>query len=137
MVCPDRLPSFTAKESALAREETHALAAGVAETLRLLAKAKRPLFLAGHSIRLSGAAKSFLKLIEIPVLTTWNAMDLLPSDRRMNVGKPGVVALRAPNFAIQNCDLLILVGCRLDNVITAYNPRGFARAADKVIPSRT
>jgi len=38
------------------------------------------------------------------------------------------VALRAPNFAVQNCDLLIAVGCRLDNIVTAYNPRNFARA---------
>jgi acetolactate synthase-1/2/3 large subunit len=44
-----------------------------------------------------------------------------------------VVALRAPNFAVQNCDLLISIGSRLDNIITAYNPRGFARGARKVV----
>jgi acetolactate synthase-1/2/3 large subunit len=49
------------------------------------------------------------------------------------VGRPGVVALRAPNFAIQNCDLLIAIGSRLDNIITAYNPRGFASAARKIV----
>jgi len=43
------------------------------------------------------------------------------------------VALRAPNFAVQNCDLLISLGSRLDNIITAYNPRGFARNAKKVV----
>jgi len=43
------------------------------------------------------------------------------------------VALRAPNFAIQNSDLLISIGSRLDNIITAYNPRGFARAAKKIV----
>jgi acetolactate synthase-1/2/3 large subunit len=41
--------------------------------------------------------------------------------------------LRAPNFAVQNCDLLIAIGCRLDNIITAYNPGNFARAARKVV----
>ncbi len=102
----------------------------------LLAEAERPLVLAGHGIRLAGGAKKFRRFIDqlkIPVVTTWNAMDLLTYDNPLNIGKPGVVALRAPNFAIQNCDLLISIGCRLDNIITAYNPRGFARDAKKVV----
>jgi acetolactate synthase-1/2/3 large subunit len=102
----------------------------------LLSQAQRPLILAGHGVRLSGAAKLFRELAEkhgIPVVTTWNALDLLPYDHPLLVGRPGVVALRAPNFAIQNCDLLIVVGSRLDNIITAYNPRGFARNAQKIM----
>ncbi|MDR3395071.1 MAG: thiamine pyrophosphate-binding protein [Parasulfuritortus sp.] len=104
--------------------------------LDLLDQAKRPLILAGHGIRLAGAAADFRRLYEcldIPVVTTWNAMDLIPHDHPLCVGKPGVVALRAPNFAVQNCDLLIAIGCRLDNVVTAYNTRNFARTAKKVV----
>jgi acetolactate synthase-1/2/3 large subunit len=140
LVEPERLPGFTPAESVPAgtnaAAEVSELSANVAKTLARLATAKRPLILAGHGIRLAGAAQDFQALVEtcgIPVVTTWNALDLLPSTHRLNVGKPGVVALRAPNFALQNCDLLISVGCRLDNVITAYNPQGFARAADKVV----
>jgi acetolactate synthase-1/2/3 large subunit len=107
------------------------------ETLRqLLSQAKRPLILAGHGVRLAGGAAVFRRVVEslnIPVVTTWNALDLLPYDHQLLVGKPGVVALRAPNFAIQNCDLLISIGSRLDNIITAYNPRGFAREAKKIV----
>ncbi len=106
------------------------------KVLALLSSAKRPLILAGHGVRLSGAAKEFRNLIEllgIPVVTTWNAMDLLPDSHKLNVGHPGVVALRAPNFAIQNCDLLICIGSRIDNIITAFNPQGFAREAKKII----
>ena len=102
----------------------------------LLRQAKRPLVLAGHGVRLSGAARGFRELVEklgIPVVTTWNALDLLPYEHPLLVGRPGVVALRAPNFAVQNCDLLISLGSRLDNIITAYNPRGFARGACKVV----
>ncbi|BAL23760.1 thiamine pyrophosphate-binding protein [Azoarcus sp. KH32C] len=102
----------------------------------LLRDAKRPLFLAGHGVRLSGAAASLRRLAEslgVPVATTWNALDILPWTHPLNAGRPGVVALRGANFAVQNCDLLIAVGCRLDNIITAYNPRGFARAATKVV----
>lgn len=102
----------------------------------LLRTAKRPLLLAGHGVRLAGSAMVFRKLaeqLEIPVVTTWNALDLLPYNHPLLIGRPGVVALRAPNFAVQNCDLLISIGSRLDNIITAYNPRGFARGAKKVV----
>jgi acetolactate synthase-1/2/3 large subunit len=108
----------------------------VGRVIELLGQAERPLILAGHGIRLAHAAKPFQELVErlgVPVVTTWNALDLLPWDHPLCVGRPGVVAQRAPNFAVQNCDLLIAIGSRLDNVITAYNPRGFARAAKKVV----
>lgn len=104
--------------------------------LDLLIAAKRPLILAGHGVRLSGAAEAFGKLVEIwqvPVVSTWNALDLIHHEHPLYVGSPGVVALRAPNFAVQNCDLLIAIGCRLDNIITAYSPGNFARAARKVV----
>ncbi|MCK9379672.1 MAG: thiamine pyrophosphate-binding protein [Sulfuritalea sp.] len=108
----------------------------IQKTLKLLAAAERPLILAGHGVRLAGAAKRFLALAEdlnVPVTTTWNALDLIPWEHPLCVGRPGVVALRAANFAVQNCDLLISIGCRLDNIITAYNPRGLARAAHKIV----
>lgn len=108
----------------------------VKQIQEMLNQAERPLLLAGHGVRLAGGARLFRQLAEtlgIPVVTTWNALDLLPYDHPLYVGRPGVVALRAPNFAVQNCDLLISIGCRLDNIITAYNPRGFARAAKKVV----
>ena len=107
-----------------------------ARVMKLLAQSQRPLILAGHGIRLSGAGDTFRQLYEawqIPVVTTWNALDLIPFDHPLCVGSPGVVALRAPNFAVQNCDLLIAIGCRLDPIITAYSPANFARAAHKIV----
>ncbi len=102
----------------------------------LLSEAERPLIIAGHGVRLAGGAKMFQAWVEdlgVPVVSTWNALDLLPFDHPLYVGRPGVVALRAPNFAVQNCDLLISIGCRLDNIITAFNPKGFAREAKKIV----
>ncbi|MDR1995096.1 thiamine pyrophosphate-binding protein [Azonexus sp.] len=118
-----------------AATETADLAAAVAEVVARLEQAQRPLILAGHGVRIAGAAQDFVALAErlgMPVVTTWNALDLLPFDHPLNIGRPGVVAARAPNFAVQNCDLLIAIGSRLDNIITAYNPKGFARAAHKI-----
>jgi acetolactate synthase-1/2/3 large subunit len=108
----------------------------IKKTIKLIKESKRPIILAGHGIRLSGGANSFNKLYKkfgIPVVTTWNAMDLIPSNHSLNIGKPGAVALRAPNFAIQNSDLLISIGARLDNVVTAFNPERFAKNAKRII----
>lgn len=130
---PVSLAGWTADDD----KPTQQWSAKYVETLcQLLGQAKRPLILAGHGVRLAGGAAIFRRLAEslnIPVVTTWNALDLLPYDHNLLVGRPGVVALRAPNFAVQNCDLLISIGSRLDNIITAYNPRGFARGAKKIV----
>jgi acetolactate synthase-1/2/3 large subunit len=107
-----------------------------AKVIDLINAAERPLILAGHGIRLAEAVSDFRELYEaldVPVATTWNAMDLIPAGHRLSIGKPGTVALRAPNFAVQNSDLLIAIGARLDNVVTAYNPAKFARHAKKVV----
>jgi acetolactate synthase-1/2/3 large subunit len=128
---PDELPGFTPDATPATALNTLA-----GEVMAMIGKAERPLLLAGHGVRLSGAAKAFTALAErlqVPVATTWNALDLLPWEHPLCAGRPGVVALRGANFAVQNCDLLISIGCRLDNIITAYNPRGFARGARKVV----
>lgn len=129
---PSVLAAFIPPEAT----ENISLTAEIESLKKLLQTAERPILLAGHGVRLSGAATLFKQVVEqlgIPVITTWNALDLLPFEHDLLIGRPGVVALRAPNFAVQNCDLLISIGSRLDNIITAYNPRGFARAAKKVV----
>jgi acetolactate synthase-1/2/3 large subunit len=102
----------------------------------LINQAERPLFVFGHGVRLAGAASVCQEIYQsfgVPVATTWNAMDLIAADHPLSVGKPGGVALRTPNFAVQNCDLLVCVGVRLDNSVTAFNPARFGRAARKVV----
>ena len=102
----------------------------------ILVGSQRPIFLIGHGVRISGATEKFRELAEklkIPCVFTWNAADTFEWDHDLYIGRPGVVAARAPNFAIQNSDCLISIGCRLDNVITAYNPSVFARNARKII----
>lgn len=131
-VDPEKLPKFTPPDAPPDAD----LNATASEVLALLAAAERPLILAGHGVRLAGAARALLataERLQLPVATTWNALDIISGDHPLCAGRPGVVALRPGNFAVQNCDLLISIGCRLDNVITAYNPRGFARAAKKVV----
>lgn len=93
---------------------------------------ERPLLLIGHGVRLSNAQKKLRKFIEkskIPSVFTWNACDILEFESRYYVGKPGNVATRAANFAIQSCTMLVSIGARLDNITTAYNIKNFARKA--------
>ena len=121
---------------AAAANHTSRLHADCARVMELISAAERPIILAGHGIRLAEAASQFKMLYEalqIPVVTTWNATDLIPADHPLSVGKPGVVALRAPNFAVQNSDLVITIGARLDNVVTAHNPAKFGRHAQKIM----
>ena len=64
---------------------------------------------------------------------TWNASDLIESDHKYYVGRPGAFAERGTNFIIQNCDLHISVGTRLPFMVTGYNAKDFARKAKKVM----
>lgn len=128
---PDKLPSWTVPSISIANN-----ADWTAKFEALLRNAKRPLVLAGHGINIAGASQEFREFIEmrnLPCVFTWNAADLLPYDHPLYVGRPGVAASRAANFAVQNCDLLIAIGSRLENVVTAYNPQGFARGAKKIV----
>jgi acetolactate synthase-1/2/3 large subunit len=95
----------------------------------------RPLLFVGNGTRLARAEKQFTELrllLDIPTVATWCAADLVPSDVATFVGRPGNVAARGANFALQNCDLLLVLGARLDMAITGYAPQNLAREAHKV-----
>ena len=99
-----------------------------------LNRAERPLLFAGNGIRLARATAEFEELrhlLRIPSVATWCAADLVPSDEPTFVGRPGSVATRGANFALQNCDFLLAVGVRLDFAITGYAPHNLAREAHK------
>lgn len=117
--------------------ESHSsLESEVGRLIEKLNQAKRPLLFAGNGIRLARAEKEFeqvRKLLNIPTVATWCAADLVPSNEPLYVGRPGSVAARGANFALQNCDLLLAVGVRLDFAITGYAPQNLARGAHKVV----
>lgn len=104
--------------------------------LTKIENAKAPLILVGTGIRLGGAEKLLLDLLDklqIPVVTAWNANDVLAADSPYFAGMPGTVGTRPGNFAIQNCDLLISLGCRLNIRMIGYNRYDFAKNAYKII----
>jgi len=83
-----------------------------------LYKSKRPVVVFGHGVKLAGAEKEameFIKKTGIPFLVSWGAFDICASDHPLRVGSPGVYGDRVSNYVIQNADLIISVGSRLDS----------------------
>lgn len=102
--------------------------------ISMIEQSQRPVIMAGYGIRLSGAVNVFLKLVEMlgfPVLTTWKGADLLTDDNAFFFGRPGTAGQRGANFILQNSDLLISLGARLDFGQIGYEHFTFAREAKK------
>jgi acetolactate synthase I/II/III large subunit len=113
-----------------------ALALKAEQVINALKAAKRPIIMPGTGVRAAHAADKFMKLADrlgIAVGTAFNAHDLLPDDHPAYVGKPGTVGDRAGNFAVQNADLVLVLGCRLNIRQISYNFGSFARAATKIM----
>lgn len=101
-----------------------------------LKSAKRPVVFAGTGIRLGKSHDIFLKLIEelqIPVVTAWNAHDLLWDEHPYYCGRPGTIGTRGGNFVVQNADLLLVLGCRCNIRQISYNYHQWAPKAYKII----
>ena len=106
------------------------------EILEKIRQAKRPLIFAGTAINLADAKPELTELIEelqIPVATAWNAHDLLSDDSPFDAGRPGTVGNRGGNFAVMTCDLLLVLGSRLNIRLISYNYRDFASQAYRII----
>lgn len=86
------------------------------ELIPVICAAKRPVIVTGNGIHLSDSEKEFLKLkdlLQIPVISTWTSKDLLNHTDPLFVGNFGLFGERAANFAVQNADLLLILGSRL------------------------
>jgi acetolactate synthase-1/2/3 large subunit len=108
----------------------------VTEIIHILNQSERPVLLAGNGIRLSGGIDNFHRLInilQIPVLTTWNGIDLIDESHPLYYGRPGGLGHRYANFIQQNSDFFLSIGARLNLLQTGYNFDGFARAAKKIM----
>jgi len=135
MIDENKLKGFQSSELAL-KEDKEKLERGVRKSIQLLNESHRPVVLAGNGIRLSGALNDFLDLIrylEIPVLTTWKAIDFLSDDDELFFGRPGSIGQRGANFIQQNADFIMTIGARLDLAQVGYDYSNFARGAKKVI----
>jgi acetolactate synthase I/II/III large subunit len=126
-----KLEKFIAAKAELAPTTS----AQASEVVKLLEKAKRPVFWFGNGIRLSGAEKMISKLLQkfqVPSLVSWAGIDMIDSDHPLVYGRAGTYGQRAANFVVQNSDLVICIGTRMAIPQVGYDINEFAREAKVV-----
>ena len=131
LVDTEKLKHFETPAKEIVYDETNT--AIIAEKI---SKAKRPVLFVGTGVRLSGAADRLTEAVDklkIPVVTAWNAHDLIADDNPYYCGRPGSVGTRGGNFVVQNSDLLLVLGCRLNIRQISYNYAEFAKRAYKIV----
>lgn len=124
---------FEVLPAALGRQE---LEQQVLQVIERLNASERPVLLAGNGIRLSEGIEVFEELadcLSIPILTTWNGIDLIEETHPLFFGRPGGMGQRYANFMQQNSDFFLSIGARMNLLQTGYNFDGFAREAVKVM----
>ncbi len=107
-----------------------------ADVLSRLDAAERPLIVAGNGIHLASAERQFdefVRRVEIPVVATIGAMDLLGEDHPYFVGRFGPTGQRRANFALQNADLLLCLGSGMSVAAIGFDSTGFAPHAAKIM----
>ena len=103
--------------------------------INLLKKSKRPLVIFGNGVKISKSGSLCDQLIEkfkIPYCPTWATFDMFKTSDELNAGSFGVYATRYGNFSIENSDLLIILGSRLNGTLTGSNKKEFSSKSKKI-----
>ena len=108
----------------------------VTQTMSLINEAERPVVILGAGVKIAGAeaeARTLVGMLGIPVTPSWGGIDILPHSHPLFVEGFGASHSRAGNFTVQNSDLVISIGSRLDTKQTGSRVETFARRAKKVV----
>lgn len=100
-----------------------------------LTYAQRPIVVAGVGIRQAGCVEQFIKFVEkfqVPFVTTYGAQDYAPFDHPLNMGTVGVRGSRTGNFAMQNADVMLILGTSMGATVIGYDPKQFNPNAYKI-----
>lgn len=130
----DSLKTYIAED--VEKEELILTTSELDEIGTLLQEAERPVVIAGNGVRLSNTADSLLSFLEeysIPLVTPYLGVDLISTYHPLHMGTIGCKGSRAGNFCVQNSDLIIVLGSRLDISAIGYEPTNFAREAKKIV----
>jgi acetolactate synthase-1/2/3 large subunit len=108
----------------------------VNDIYNILSTASRPIIIAGNGIHLSNseeAFKTFIRKVNIPVIATWSATDIFRYDDNLYIGNFGIFGERAPNIAVQEADVILILGSRLSIPCIGYNVKEFGKNAKKIM----
>ena len=132
---PVNLKHFDPSE--IEEKKSEVTADSIKKIAEILRQAKRPLLLAGNGIRLAGGAEMLWKVLEKfkinAVTAIFTADDLITDDYPYYLGRQGMPGNTAANYAIDNCDVLLVVGERLQLTQTSYDYKKFASQAKKIM----
>lgn len=104
--------------------------------LQRIVHAERPIIYAGNGIRISGGFQAFREMVDafgIPVVTCWDSIDLIETKHPLYAGRGGTMGDRAGNFAVQNSDLVLAIGSRLNIYQVGYQVETWAREAFTIV----
>lgn len=128
---PEKLEGFVPEKIEI---DKNLLDKKVNEVILLIEKSERPVVILGGGIRESfKETKEFVERLGFPVALTWAAMDLFPRNYPLSVRDFGVTACRTGNFTVQNSDLVLALGTRLDTHEAGSDGKTFAREAKKIV----
>ena len=133
-VLPESIVALVRRPLVMPEEKFNTGTDQIADVIKALSQSKRPVIFAGSGIRISGMDLKLLELAEaldIPVVTAWTH-DIFPNDHHLFAGRPGTIGTRAGNFVVQNADLVLILGSRLNIRQVSYNWKSFARNAKKI-----
>lgn len=136
LIDPDRLAGFNSDEEhsiVLAKNPSDEQ---MQDVISMLRSSRKPLILAGHGIRLSKANDIFLKLIRslhMPMVSSNMAADIMDHNDPLYLGIVGMKGHRAANIAIQNCDTLLSIGCRLPVQLIGFEYEKFSPDSKKIV----
>ena len=103
------------------KPNTHVHVGQLKRAIKMLSKAKKPLFLAGGGINIAHANEEFTKLVDmtnVPVVTTVMGRGAIPTTHPLYIGNLGMHGAYACNMAVNECDLLFSIGTRFNDRIT-------------------
>jgi acetolactate synthase-1/2/3 large subunit len=101
-----------------------------------LLESERPIVLAGQGIRQANCVSEFINFVEtyqLPFVSTYGARDFIQDTHELNLGAIGIKGSRYGNFAMQNADLLLVLGSSLNSSVIGYNPAQFSIGSKKVV----
>ncbi|MDF2635470.1 MAG: thiamine pyrophosphate-dependent enzyme possible carboligase or decarboxylase, partial [Pelosinus sp.] len=132
---PDKLESFFESKEYKQIEKQQEITEKLDEIFTIIGEAKRPVILVGGGVRIANATEELLEFIDktgFPVVTSLMGLDAIPHDHSAFVGMIGSYGNRYSNLTLANCDLLLVLGSRLDTRQTGTRPDTFARGAKKI-----
>lgn len=106
------------------------------DALTVIYNSQRPVIVAGNGINLGNARTQFREFVDrhkIPFVTTFLSRDLIEYEHDQNLGMMGIKGARAANFALQNSDCLIILGCSMNVTHIGYDSKTFSPASKKIM----